>query len=99
MFYFLIQFAQGFPYRSHVMVAAGYRAPVTEQPQALNLGSMNHVAFNVPADKMEEYRDKLQAKGVKTTQVLNHDDSRLQVSKEMHQGVFVRSLYFQDHPP
>ncbi|MCI0832095.1 MAG: VOC family protein [Chloroflexi bacterium] len=60
------------------------------------VGSMNHVAFNVPADKMEEYRDKLRAKGVKTTEVLNHDDSRLQVSKEMHAGVFVRSLYFQD---
>ena len=60
------------------------------------VGSMNHVAFNVPADKMEEYRDKLQAKGVKTTEVVNHDDSRLQVSKEMHDGVFVRSLYFQD---
>jgi hypothetical protein len=57
---------------------------------------MNHVAFNVPADKMEEYRDKLQAKGVKTTEVVNHDDSRFQVSKEMHEGVFVRSLYFQD---
>jgi catechol 2,3-dioxygenase-like lactoylglutathione lyase family enzyme len=60
------------------------------------VGSMNHVAFNVPADKMEEYRDKLQAKGVKTTEVVNHDDSRLQISKEMHEGVFVRSLYFQD---
>ncbi|MCH7617888.1 MAG: VOC family protein [Chloroflexi bacterium] len=60
------------------------------------VGSMNHVAFNVPADKMEEYRDKLRAKGVKTTEVVNHDGSRLQVSKEMHAGVFVRSLYFQD---
>ncbi len=60
------------------------------------VGSMNHVAFNVPADKMEEYRDKLQAKGVKTTEVLNHDNSRFQVSKEMNPDVFVRSLYFQD---
>jgi len=60
------------------------------------VGSMNHVAFNIPADKMEEYRDKLQAKGVKTTEIVNHDDSRFQVSKEMHPGVFVRSLYFQD---
>ncbi|MCH8815055.1 MAG: VOC family protein [Chloroflexi bacterium] len=60
------------------------------------VGSMNHVAFNVPADKMEEYRDRLHAKGVKTTAILNHDNSPLQVSKEMHPGVFVRSLYFQD---
>jgi len=60
------------------------------------VGSMNHVAFNVPEDKMEEYRDKLQAKGVKTTEIVNHDDSRFQVSKDMYPGVFVRSLYFQD---
>jgi catechol 2,3-dioxygenase-like lactoylglutathione lyase family enzyme len=59
-------------------------------------GSMNHVAFNVPADKMEEYRDKLKAKGVKTTEIVNHDDSPLQVSREWTDDVFVRSLYFQD---
>jgi catechol 2,3-dioxygenase-like lactoylglutathione lyase family enzyme len=60
------------------------------------IGSMNHVAFNVPPEKMEEYRDKLHAKGVKTTQILNHDNSYLQVSKEWTDSVFVRSLYFQD---
>ena len=39
---------------------------------------MNHVAFNVPADKMEEYRDRLRAKGVKTTEIVNHDNSPMQ---------------------
>ena len=51
------------------------------------VGSMNHVAFNVPAEKMEEYRDKLQAKGVKTTEVVNHDNSRFQISKDMNPDV------------
>ncbi len=60
------------------------------------IGSMNHVAFNVPAEKMEEYRDKLRTKGIKTTEILNHDNSPLQVSREMHSGVFVRSMYFMD---
>jgi catechol 2,3-dioxygenase-like lactoylglutathione lyase family enzyme len=60
------------------------------------VGSMNHVAFNVPPEKMEEYRDRLHAKGVKTTQILNHDNSPMQVSREWTDDVFVRSLYFQD---
>jgi hypothetical protein len=28
--------------------------------------------------------------------VLNHDDSPRQVSRTMHEGVFVRSVYFMD---
>lgn len=59
-------------------------------------GSMNHVAFNVPAEKFDEYREKLIAKGIKVTPVMNHDDSEWQVSREMHPGVFVRSVYFFD---
>ena len=93
-----------FAVRMSPRAAAKGAGPGVSEPGAVRMqgdtvtavGSMNHVAFNVPADKMEEYRDKLRAKGVKTTEVLNHDDSRLQVSKEMHAGVFVRSLYFQD---
>ena len=37
-------------------------------------GSMNHVAFAVPADKIDGYRDKLVANGVECTEVVNHDD-------------------------
>ena len=59
-------------------------------------GSMNHVAFDVPAAKMEEYRDRLLARGVDCTEIVNHDDSERQVSKELHDGVWVRSLYFRD---
>jgi catechol 2,3-dioxygenase-like lactoylglutathione lyase family enzyme len=60
------------------------------------IGSMNHVAFDVPPELMVEYREKLVAKGIECTQVANHDDSPDQISKHMHPGVFMRSLYFFD---
>jgi len=59
-------------------------------------GSMNHVAFDVPVEKFEEYRRKLQDKGVEVSPILNHDDSPEGVSPTVHEGVFVRSFYFQD---
>ena len=60
------------------------------------MGSMNHIAFNVPEQKMEEYRQRLVDRGVEVTPIANHDDSRRQVSAEMHPGVFMRSMYFFD---
>ena len=60
------------------------------------IGSMNHVAFDVAPEKIEEYRDRLVAAGVHCTEVANHDDSEWGISDEMHPGVFVRSVYFQD---
>ncbi len=59
-------------------------------------GSMNHIAFNVPEEKFDEYYAKLKAKGIAVTPVMNHDNSPNQVSAEMHDGVFVRSVYFFD---
>lgn len=59
-------------------------------------GSMNHVAFDIPEERFDEYVEKLHAKGIKTSPVLNHDDSPTQVAREMHPGVFVRSIYFMD---
>jgi catechol 2,3-dioxygenase-like lactoylglutathione lyase family enzyme len=59
-------------------------------------GSMNHVAFNVPADRFDAYVERLKAKGIAVSPVLNHDDSPNQVSKTLHDGVFVRSVYFMD---
>ena len=60
------------------------------------IGSMNHVAFDVPADKIDDYRARLLAAGVPCTEVANHDDSEWGISEEMHDGVYVRSMYFQD---
>ena len=60
------------------------------------IASMNHVAFDVPADRIEEYRDRLIAAGVECTEIANHDDSEWGIARAMHDGVFVRSVYFQD---
>ena len=59
-------------------------------------GSMNHVAFDVPAERIEEYREHLLAKGVEVTEVFNHDDSPAQISAEVTDDVFIRSIYFVD---
>lgn len=60
------------------------------------VGSMNHVAFTIPPEKFEEYQQRLIDKGVDTGIILNHDDSEWGVAAEMHDGVFIRSLYFRD---
>ncbi|TDD39949.1 VOC family protein [Actinomadura sp. KC06] len=60
------------------------------------VGSMNHVAFDVPPERIEEYRDRLIAKGIDVGVLLNHDDSEFGVAPENHEGVFVRSIYFKD---
>ena len=60
------------------------------------IGSMNHVAFTVPAERIEEYRDRLIDAGVPCTEVANHDDSEWGIAEVAHPGVFVRSVYFQD---
>jgi catechol 2,3-dioxygenase-like lactoylglutathione lyase family enzyme len=60
------------------------------------VGSMNHVAFDVAPELMEQYREKLLAKGIECTDVANHDDSPDGISRHMHPGVFMRSLYFFD---
>ncbi len=59
-------------------------------------GSMSHVAFNVPARKFDEYYEKLKAKGIEVSPILNHDHSETQVSRTVNPGVFVRSVYFMD---
>jgi len=80
------------------------RQPGFASPQALPgegsmitaHGSMNHIAFDVPPEKFDEYLERLKAKGVKVSMVMNHDDSPAQVARELHPGVFVRSVYFFD---
>jgi catechol 2,3-dioxygenase-like lactoylglutathione lyase family enzyme len=62
------------------------------------VGSMNHVAFDMDEDQLEAGLAALQAAGVHVSVpvVVNHDDSPGGVSREMHPGVFVRSVYFRD---
>lgn len=60
------------------------------------VASMNHVAFDVAPEDIEGLRDRLKAAGVKVSPILNHDDSEWGASREVHPGVFVRSVYFRD---
>jgi catechol 2,3-dioxygenase-like lactoylglutathione lyase family enzyme len=60
------------------------------------VSSLNHIAFDVPAEQFQDYRQKLKDAGVRVGPIVNHDDSETQVATEMHPGVYVRSFYFQD---
>lgn len=59
-------------------------------------GSMNHISFKVPVDKVDEYQAKLEAKGVKTGPLLNHDASERGITFEDSDSTYVRSVYFFD---
>jgi catechol 2,3-dioxygenase-like lactoylglutathione lyase family enzyme len=63
---------------------------------ATAIGSMNHVAFDVPPERFDEYVQRLHDKGIETSEVANHDDSEWTVAKEVHDGVYIRSVYFFD---
>ena len=65
-------------------------------PGASAHGSMNHVAIAVPADRIDEYYEKLTAKGIKASRVISHDDSPMQASLQVTPTTFVRSIYFYD---
>jgi len=83
---------------------AADRVPGISSPNAIpgigeitsSVSSMNHLAFHVPAEKFDDYRQRLKDKGVRVGPVLNHDESATQVSLTVHPGVYVRSFYFQD---
>lgn len=79
--------------------APGIAAPASRPDQGRlesAHGSMNHVAFDVPAEAIDGYVAKLRAAGVECTDVANHDDSPFGIAAENGPGVFVRSIYFQD---
>jgi catechol 2,3-dioxygenase-like lactoylglutathione lyase family enzyme len=78
-------------------IASAGHLPTSGKSIASAHGSMNHVAINVPAEKIDEYYERLVAKGVKPTKILNHDDdSEWQVSLDVTPSTFVRSIYFFD---
>ena len=66
------------------------------------IGTTNHIAFDVPADKIDEYLGKLRSKGVAVTEITNHSNSLSGGHKPVYDAatddgdVFVRSLYFKD---
>ena len=60
------------------------------------VGSMNHVAFSVPPERIEDLRRQLIDHGIECTVIFNHDDSEYGVSRQLTDDVFVRSVYFFD---
>ena len=60
------------------------------------IGSMNHVAFSVPPERFDEYVERLRDAGVQVSDISNHDDSEWTVARELHEGVYIRSVYFFD---
>jgi catechol 2,3-dioxygenase-like lactoylglutathione lyase family enzyme len=57
--------------------------------------SMNHLAISIPLEKFDTYAARLKAKKIKVY-VINHDDSPAGGAAEMHDGVWIRSMYFRD---
>jgi catechol 2,3-dioxygenase-like lactoylglutathione lyase family enzyme len=60
------------------------------------VSSMNHVAFDVDSEVIDACAQRLREKGVRCIGPVNHDDSEQGWSMEMHDGVFMRSVYFFD---
>ena len=46
--------------------------------------SMNHLAFDVPFERFEEYRQRLVDEGIEVSAMLDHDDSEYQVARTFH---------------
>ena len=68
---------------------------------ATAVGSINHLALNIPVDKFDEYREKLIAKGVHVSDVKywTVDEQCRPVfvrDPESSSYVFMKSLYFRD---
>jgi catechol 2,3-dioxygenase-like lactoylglutathione lyase family enzyme len=63
-------------------------------------GSMNHVAFSVPPEEIDAYREMLVAKGVDCTPVVNHDDvvtgEDSRTASATTDKTWLRSFYFFD---
>jgi catechol 2,3-dioxygenase-like lactoylglutathione lyase family enzyme len=77
-------------------IASAAHLPTSGKSIVSAHGSMNHLAFNVPAEKIDAYYERLVAKGLKPGDILNHDDSERQVSLTVTPSTFVRSIYFFD---
>ena len=68
-------------------------------PRRSAIGAMDHVALDVPRDKIEAYRDKLRAKGIAVTEIVNHSDRpgiEQYLPAEPNEDTFLRSIYFQN---
>jgi catechol 2,3-dioxygenase-like lactoylglutathione lyase family enzyme len=88
---------------SSIDPATGNRIPVSNMSA---IGSMHHVAFDIPLEKQEEYKERLRAAGVPVTEVNHHilygKDGRQashpsQIPNDAEAiDEFVNSIYFPD---
>jgi catechol 2,3-dioxygenase-like lactoylglutathione lyase family enzyme len=81
----------------------GARGVVLQDRRGMTaIGSTNHIAFDVPPERFDEYRQRLIDKGVAVTPIINHCDSLDGGHKEHYDpatdggDVFIRSMYFAD---
>ena len=81
---------------AHPGVASASGLPGSSSGGETAHASMNHLAFDVPPEKFEEYCERLRDAGVELSEIMNHDDSEYTMSKTMHDGVYIRSVYFFD---
>jgi len=56
---------------------------------------MCHLAFDVPAEKIDDYLERLQAKGVPAT-IVNYEHSAHEYSDPITENTIGRSIYFTD---
>ena len=79
--------------------APGMAAPAGRPDQGSltsAIGSMNHVAFSVPVERIDEYRERLGPPGSTAPRWPTTTTASGASPTEVHPGVFVRSVYFQD---
>ena len=86
--------------------ATGQQQRPTGRTNASAAGSMHHLAFDIPLERQEEYKERLRAAGVPVTEVNHHilygkegrqaaDPSQIPADAESIDE-FVNSIYFPD---
>jgi len=58
-------------------------------------GSMNHLAISIPLEKFDEYKQRLEDKGIQV-RVINHADNPEGYTKGVTDKTWIRSMYFRD---
>jgi len=63
-------------------------------------GSMNHIAFNVDKDDIAAYRERLVARGVDCSEIVNHNDvvtgEESRTAQQASEKTWLQSFYFFD---